>query len=564
MPLDRTQALDLYEKEILRQAPRVLSLMDREEYSVTRGCCDRTYWAWKFVDFPGARFQEALCVLSFLFSGDVLDSEFKKNEKLFRWICSGMEYWCDIQYADGSFDEAYPFERSLAATAFTSFYIGEALVFIEHDISGSLKSRMRQTLARAGTWLIHNDEAHGFLSNHLAAAAAALHHIYLVTGEERYEKRCQYFLQKIFDHQSAEGWYEEYGGADPGYQTHGSFYLVRLWQLIQSKELAESLGRSMTWLAYFIHPDGSIGGEYASRNTQTYYPAAFEMFAPFHSAAAWIAHTMRPSVCSGSAAGLLTIDRYNYFPFLNNLVFAYRGYGEAPADLTIPGEPKIESGHKWFSQAGILRVRRDGYDAIVGTAKGGVLKIFDRARNALLYSDCGYLGRLQGGKVISSQYFDHGRAVTVTSEQVEIHGSFCEVSRPVMNPYTFLGFRIFTLSLGRLSRIGKWLKGWLVKVLIYRKSKVKLDFTRTIRFEKEKITVCDELKGEDGQRLESLHWGEVFSTIHMGSSRYFINNELRELKFVETQNPLHATQEKYKVDERQVVTGVQYIREVKL
>ena len=37
----------------------------REPRSPTAGCCDRTYWAWKFVDFPGARFQEALCVLSF-------------------------------------------------------------------------------------------------------------------------------------------------------------------------------------------------------------------------------------------------------------------------------------------------------------------------------------------------------------------------------------------------------------------------------------------------------------------------------------------------------------------
>ena len=40
------------------------------------------------------------------------------------------------------------------------------------------------------------------------------------------------------------------------------------------------------------------------------------------SAAAWIADEMRDAVLTGSAAGLRGIDSYNYFPFLNNLVFA--------------------------------------------------------------------------------------------------------------------------------------------------------------------------------------------------------------------------------------------------
>ena len=106
-----------YWAAIVDQAPRVLGLMDREALSPTSGCGDRTYWAWKFTDFPGARFQESLCVLSFLYRTP--GSEYFKNPNLLTWIGRGMEYWCKIQYKDGSFDEAYPFERSLAATAFT-------------------------------------------------------------------------------------------------------------------------------------------------------------------------------------------------------------------------------------------------------------------------------------------------------------------------------------------------------------------------------------------------------------------------------------------------------------
>src|SRR5262245_35899441 len=313
----------LYAAMILEHSPRALSLMDRDAMSPTAGCCDRDYWAWKFADFPGARFQEALCALSFLYATEIDGNPYFHNARLLEWIGLGLRFWSSIQRRDGSFDEAYPFERSLAATAFTTFYVGEALEFLGDDLSSELRAGTQETMRRAGWWLARNDETHGFLSNHLAAAAAALHHVYRVTREKSFARRSQYFLDKIFDRQSSEGWYEEYGGADPGYQTHGSFYLVRVWQLTRDEQLMKSLRHSTAFLAHFAHPDGSLGGEYASRNTQTYYPAAFEMFASVDPAAAWIAETMRPSLANGSAAGLLGVDIQNYFPCLNNLVFAY-------------------------------------------------------------------------------------------------------------------------------------------------------------------------------------------------------------------------------------------------
>ena len=92
-------------------------------------------------------------------------------------------------------------------------------------------------MARAGEWLIRNDETHGFLSNHLAAAAGALRHAYRQTNEARFAERSQYFLDRILGRQSEEGWYDEYGGADPGYQTHCSFYMARCWELTEDELL---------------------------------------------------------------------------------------------------------------------------------------------------------------------------------------------------------------------------------------------------------------------------------------------------------------------------------------
>src|SRR6266542_2948137 len=111
----RTPAAEIYSTAILEEAPRVLSLMDRESLSPTAGCGDRTYWAWKFVDFPGARFQESLCVLSFLYSTDCEGNSCFHHPRLIEWIALGMRFWTRMQHRDGSFDEAYPFERSLAA-----------------------------------------------------------------------------------------------------------------------------------------------------------------------------------------------------------------------------------------------------------------------------------------------------------------------------------------------------------------------------------------------------------------------------------------------------------------
>ena len=124
-----------------------------------------------------------------------------------------------------------------------------------------LQSLVRQALSRSGQWLCRNDERHGVLSNHLAAAAAALEHVYLLTGDAVFRRRSRHFIDRILSRQSREGWYDEYGGADPGYQTHGTCYLARIWQLTGDSGLLDSMRASTRFLAHCVHPDGSLGGD---------------------------------------------------------------------------------------------------------------------------------------------------------------------------------------------------------------------------------------------------------------------------------------------------------------
>ena len=526
--MDNNKPALLYSNVIRVQCERTLSLLDRDRFSRTYGCMDRTFWAWKFTDFPGARFQEGLCVLSFLYATPFPENRFHHSEKILHWIMGGFDFWMRIQRRAGDFDEAYPLEHSLAATAFSSFYLSEARRFLGDDLPAETAARFREAIAKAGTWLIQNDETHGFLSNHLAAAAAALYHAYQITGEDRFEKRSRYFLDKILDHQSCEGWYEEYGGADPGYQTHGSFYLARYAELSGDAQLVESLDRSFKFLAHFIHPDLSIGGEYTSRNTQTYYPAAFEIMSSRSASASWIAQRMRPAVQTLSAAGLGTVDIYNFFPLLNNYVFAYLGALQNADSALSPKPPEDSPNVREFKQAGIVKVDRPAYVLYVGTHKGGMLKLFDRHTSRLASSSSGYIGRLNDGKVFSNQGIDAERNISIGADKITLDGTFYQVSRPLMDPWRFLAFRGFSLTLGRIPRAAYWLKALLVKVLIYKKRVLDLRFTREIMLHDDGIELRDHLQGGLGNRIDRLVHGENFTTIHMGSSRYFVPNELAE------------------------------------
>lgn len=509
---------------ILDQAPRVMGLMDREALSPTIGCCDRTYWAWKFVDFPGARFQEALCVMGFLYGSEEAGAPYFRNPNLLTWIERGLDYWCSIQYRDGSFDEAYPYERSLAATAFTSFYVSEGVRFVGDHLPKATNARATLALRKAGDWLVDHDEHHGFLSNHLAAAAAALMNIFDLTGDPRYRERCRYFVDKILAHQSSEGWYEEYGGADPGYQTHGSFYLARIWQLDPDPRLLDSIERSMRFLSYFLHVDKSLGGEYASRNTQTYYPAAFEMLSGESGVASWVADTMREAVGTASAAGLRSVDAYNYFPFLNNLVFAHVA-SNARTQAAAYEAPSADNGVVWFPKAGLGRVRKDAYDAYVGARKGGVLKVFDRRTKTLVYNDCGYLGRMKSKKLCSNQYEDLEREAELDANHLTVRGRFVQLSKPIMSPLKFMAFRAFNLTAGQVPQLAFWMKNLLVKALIYKKKELNLFFVRKVAFQERSIVVEDVLSG-DASNLAELRWEPQFTTIHMGSSKYYVPNDL--------------------------------------
>ena len=289
-----------------------------------------------------------------------------------------LDYWASQQHPERRFRRSkYCRSRCLAATAFTGFYVGSTLTRWRDRLEPGVRARVEGALINAANWLCANDETHGLLSNHLAAAAASLELAARTFDEPRFSKRATFFLDRILANQSREGWMAEYGGADAGYGGHALFYLAAYWQMTRCARTQDALVRAADFLSYCVHPDGTIGGEYGSRNTEFYYPAGFEMLATVSPASAAIAGAMRTSIRDRRVCGVWSMDEFNLMPMLNNILFALDAAEPAlmPAPLPFEDEPF----RRYFSDAGLWVVNEPTYYAIVGVSKGGTVSVFDKA-----------------------------------------------------------------------------------------------------------------------------------------------------------------------------------------
>ncbi|NNM20055.1 MAG: hypothetical protein HKO55_02110 [Gammaproteobacteria bacterium] len=507
----------LYRQAVLAESWRLASLVDRDPFSRTRGSLSRTHWSWKFEDFPFPRLQEGLYALAHLYDLPGEDNVFHQRQDVSRWIEWGLDYWASQQHANGAFDEAYPFEQCLAATAFTSFYVGQAFVRHREHLPAALESRVLDALGRAGNWLVDNDETHGILSNHLAVAVAALELISRTAGDKRHAERAREFLQRILAHQSDEGWMKEYDGADIGYGTHGFFYLASYWQMTGCEETLAALRRFAQFLSYFVHPDGTIGGEYSSRNTEFYYPAGFEMLAGECPASAGIAMRMRQSIAERRVCGVWAMDLFNFMPMLNNLLFAMDASKEE-----LPAEPvacERAPFSKYFSECGLWVINRERHYVVVGLSKGGTVSLFDKQQQRLAARHAGLVA-IDGKRHFTSQDYTLAPAVEWSDGQqtATLTVPWRSMDQTLFSPLLFVGFRLFNMTIGRIPAASRALKRLLVRVLIRRRRRPTITHTRTLRVDADTVRIEDDITVPSS--VDSLVVAAQFASIHMGSSLY--------------------------------------------
>ena len=259
----------------IAQIPKILTLMDRNPHSPTYGCCDRNFWHYKIIDFPSGMAQEFVWPLALVYDSDIPNNPFYQQEAIRNWVEAGILYAARSAHWDGSCDDYFPFERAGGAAAFSLLACLESYQLLGLDNYNAL-----QFFEKRADWLAHHRES-GRLTNHQALIVLCLERLSQLLKTTKWDRVKTQRLNRVLSWQHGEGWFQEYEGCDPGYQT---LTIGCLAQLEQARAAAKSEGRLRDAIAkavalvdQFMHPDGSYGGEYASRNTYNFFPHGFEL-----------------------------------------------------------------------------------------------------------------------------------------------------------------------------------------------------------------------------------------------------------------------------------------------
>lgn len=270
-----SEAAEVYATEALRSFPKLLGLVDRNRLSPTYGCFDRQYWHYKAIDFPSGMAETGALPLALAFAHPFPGGErYHRQPRLAELALAAVRFAARAAHRDGSCDDYFPYERALGATTFSLYALTETCLVLgarDHDLLAFL--------ARRADWVLAHDES-GRLANHQALSALALLNTALATGEGRFREGAARRVERVLGWQSNEGWFWEYEGADPGYQSATVDFLAKYAAKSGERRLLDPLARAVEFCRHFVHPDGSYGGGYGSRNTYNVFPAGFELLAP--------------------------------------------------------------------------------------------------------------------------------------------------------------------------------------------------------------------------------------------------------------------------------------------
>ena len=504
--------------QVLKACRRLLSEENRDPYSPAYGCFDRRFWGWKIVDYPEATLQRNAYPLAWLLEHP--DPCFEiKADILTEAVQAALSFSACIQHRDGSFDQAFPHEHSFGATAFLLHSLLEAFRSIREISQAEFLGTIESCLQRGADFLCRHDEQHGRITNHLAGAALSLRKTGDYFGVPRYKKRSDELVERVMASQSAEGWFPEYEGSDPGYQTLCLYYLARIYHLQPDSQLKTTLERAVEFLSWFAHPDGTFGGEYGSRRTAIFYPGGLALLAREIPLAGSLFHFMAGAIVKGLTVTLNDVDVVNVAPVLENYIAVLDVGAVKQEEGNIPLPCQRAMAKRDFAEAGIY-VRKTGrYYALFGTSNGGVLKVFDCRQKNAIWNDSGYVGQTSAGDYITTQVTDLDRPCKLGENDVCVETAFFSLSRSSPTPGAFVLLRLMNLTLMRSIRVGNYIKKQLVNLLIRAKRQTPLNLSRTVQFGEEKIIVTDRIKGCLPMRW--IECGRPFVAIHMASARYF-------------------------------------------
>jgi len=520
-----TKRINPFLDESIRAIPRLISLLNRNEFFRTKGSFDRNFWHYRAVTgFPSSTFCQGVFPIALLFSKEIFGARTYKNPEILRIAEDALLYWTTLQHDDGSFDEWYPYERSHVATAFTSFAISESLLILRDNLRKEVISKVSDSLFKAGLWLSKNMDDK--VLNHTAGAIPALWNINKITPSKLLEEGLKRNLELMNEKSSKEGWFFENGGFDAGYLSLSIDYLWKYYEESNDKEAERLVERGLNFLNYLIHPDGTSGGEYTSRNTRYLMPWGIVATAGrFNVSAEILSRYLKAIEDRNAVTPNTSDDRYMIFFFLPNWMRAAERFEGLPTFVS----SSINSLDliKTFDESGLVVSSRNNSYFVMNFKKAGTGRFFVRKNNnwKLLNIDSGYFVKDSSNKIYTTQALLNEDEVNYISKQrMEISMRLRKVndSIPLKNYQIF--FLIYAYIFGRFTFINSLFEKIVKNIFIRRPDFGELKLVRKINFAEDEIVIEDELSG--GTDEYEVAAGSLSTAPHVPTSRYFVSADL--------------------------------------
>lgn len=522
---------ELLAREAIAHIPKILTLMDRNVHSPTYGCFDRNFWQYKIIDFPSGMSQEFVLPLALAYHTNVPENPFYQQPIVRDWVAAGIRYAARSAHPDGSCDDYFPFERAGGAAAFSLLACLDSYLLMELD-----DPAMRQFFERRANWLAHHHET-GQLTNHQALIVLCLDLLSKLLQTSQWEAERSQRLDRVLAWQNSEGWFQEYEGCDPGYHTLTISCLARIHQLNPDVRLEEALTKAVKLAAEFIHPDGSYGGEYASRNTYNYFPHGFELVGR------WLPDALRINdrFLVGLQNGLAPCyaDDHIIGHHTWNYLLAWRDFvPDRPAPVARP------LGRVWLQQAGIVIDRRDTTELYLALNKGGVFKLFREGQ--LVASDTQFSAQIASGGTLKNAvaHLVGAYDTHLSDDEISIRGQLGWAKQKQMTPLNLMILRIVMLTVGRF--FPNLIRKLLQTMLITGKKPAPLRFHRQLRWQNGQWLVSDDVQAESWRDVQAIGLGCDQTSIYVVMSRTFQRGQLQpwidlsdRLPHLQPHEPLH-------------------------
>ena len=504
---------DLFAREALAQIPKILTLLDRNPHSPTYGCFDRNFWHYKIIDFPSGMAQEFVLPLALAYSTDVANNPFYQQPNLKTWVEAGMLYAAKSAHPDGSCDDYFPFERAGGAAAFS------LLAGIESYLRlGLNNSQLLEFFTRRADWLAHHQES-GRLTNHQALIVLCLESLSRLLNTDRWDRAKVQRLEQVLSWQDEEGWFQEYEGCDPGYHTLTISCLARIYNLNPDPRLKESLIKAVQLATHFVHPDGSFGGEYTSRNTYNFFPHGFELVGRWMPEALAINDRVLHGLANGKAPCYADDHIIGHHTW--NYLLAWHDFVDDRPSVSPRTNERI-----WLKNARMLIDRREGTELYLALNKGGVFKLFRDGK--LVASDTQFSLQVRQGKKIKNAvgHLVSDYTVDVNPDDILIRGQLGWAKQKQMTPLNLMILRVVMLTVGRF--FPNLIRSLLQKVLIVGKSDAPFQFSRQLRWDNGRWLITDELKANEWDSVISAGIGCDQTSIYVVMSRTFQAGQMQE------------------------------------